>query len=150
LDPTNRYTRTAIASERQADGSAVSQLNLLQTSRASLSQRLTEAEEERDRLQAKLELKLNDRNTRKARLVNEVKRNRPELLRFNEKLGCRISAGAEKGGKAKSTMIKFTFNLINPDDWKYEAKFVIDASKANYQSKCSVACSFDVSSDPFL
>lgn len=99
-------------------------------------QRLTEAEEERDRLQASLDQKMKERDVRKARLVSEVKRNRPELLRFNEKLGCRISAGNEKStGKQKSTTIKFTFNLINPDDWKYEAKFVIDASKSNYKSK---------------
>lgn len=134
---TERDVYAAIASERQADSSAISQLNLLQTSRASLNQRLTEAEEERDRLQTKLQIKLNDRDSRKARLVNEVRRNRPELLRFNEKLGCRISAGSDKSGRARSTTIKFTFNLINPDDWKYEARFVIDANKANYQSECS-------------
>jgi hypothetical protein len=127
---------TAIASERQADSSAQSQLSLLQQSRASLLQRLTEAEEERNRLKAKLDHKMHDRDTRKARLLTEVKRNRPELLRFNEKLGCRISAGgSDKSGKAKSTTIKFTFNLINPDDWRYEAKFVIDASKSNYLSE---------------
>lgn len=134
---TERDVYAAIASERQADSSAISQLNLLQTSRASLNQRLTEAEEERDRLQTKLQIKLNDRDSRKTRLVNEVRRNRPELLRFNEKLGCRISAGSDKSGRARSTTIKFTFNLINPDDWKYEARFVIDANKANYQSECS-------------
>lgn len=113
----------------------MSQLSLLQTSQASLIQRLTEAEEERNRLKAKLDHKMHDRETRKERLLTEVKRNRPELLRFNEKLGCRISAGSDKSGKAKSTTIKFTFNLINPDDWKYEAKFIIDASRSNYQSE---------------
>jgi hypothetical protein len=102
----------------------------------SLEQRLAEAEKERNRLQTNLDKKMQERESRKARLLNEVKRNRPELLRFNEKLGCRVSAGSEKpGGKGAST-IKFTFNLINPDDYSYEAKFVIDASKSNYKSEC--------------
>lgn len=81
-----------------------------------------------------LEQKMRERDSRKARLVSEIKRNRPELLRFNEKLGCRVSAGSEKTASGKST-IKFTFTLINPDDWSYEAKFVIDASKSQYKSE---------------
>lgn len=32
------------------------------------------------------------------------------------------------------SVIKFTFNLFDPSDWSREANFVIDASKAQYQS----------------
>ncbi|UZJ54683.1 hypothetical protein CBS101457_004003 [Exobasidium rhododendri] len=122
-----------IAYERQADNSARAQLTKLQSSLASLEQRLMEADREKNRLERDFERKTQDRELRRARLIHEIKRNRPELLRFNEKLGCRISAGSEKpGGRGKST-IKFTFNLINPEDWSYEAKFVIDASTSHYK-----------------
>ncbi|PWN37877.1 uncharacterized protein FA14DRAFT_142518 [Meira miltonrushii] len=120
-----------VAAERQAESSAQSQLALLQASRTSLGQRLTEAEAERDTLQASLEKKKRAFEQRKQRLTQQVRRNRPELIRFNEKLGCRVSADASKS--SNRSVIKFTFNLIDPDDWSYEANFVIDASRSQYK-----------------
>lgn len=132
-----------VASERQAESSAQSQLALLQASRTSLAQRLAEAESERDSLQATLERKKHSFEQRKNRLTQQVRKNRPELIRFNEKLGCRVSAGhhdpsststmSEFGRSSNRSIIKFTFNLIDPDDWSYEANFVIDASRSQYK-----------------
>jgi kinetochore protein Spc25, fungi type len=132
-----------VAAERQAESSAQSQLALLQASRTSLGQRLTEAEAERDTLQASLEKKKRSFEQRKQRLNQQVRRNRPELMRFNEKLGCRVSAGhqpdpsnstfTDASKSSNRSIIKFTFNLIDPDDWSYEANFVIDASRSQYK-----------------
>lgn len=132
-----------VAAERQAEGAAQSQLALLQASRTSLGQRLTEAESERDTLQASLQQKKHAFEKRKQRLTQQVRRNRPELIRYNEKLGCRISAGhqtdpsnttfTEASKSSNRSMIKFTFNLIDPDDWSYEANFILDASRSQYK-----------------
>lgn len=126
-----------VAAERQAESSAQSQLALLQASRASLAQRLTEAETERDKLQATLKRKKDEYEGRKSRLAQQVRRNKPELQRFNEKLGCRVSAGNGNAGQDRS-IIKFTFNLLDPNDWTYEANFVIDASRSQYKSASCV------------
>lgn len=132
-----------VAAERQAEGAAQSQLALLQASRTSLGQRLTEAESERDSLQRSLEQKKHAFEKRKKRLTQQVRRNRPELIRYNEKLGCRISAGhqtdssnttfTDASKSSNRSMIKFTFNLIDPDDWSYEANFILDASRSQYK-----------------
>lgn len=91
-----------VASERQAESSAQAQLAQLQASRASLAQRLADAEAERDKLQASLERKVQSYEARRHQLAAQVKRNRPELLRFNEKLGCRVSAGSsDASGKSE-------------------------------------------------
>lgn len=92
---------SAVAAERQAEGSAQTQLSQLQASRASLAQRLAEAEAERDKLQAVLDRKARSREARRHQLTVQVKRNKPELLRFNEKLGCRVSAGGDKAGRSR-------------------------------------------------
>lgn len=125
-------------------------LSQLRATQKALLQRLTDAEDERDQLQLMLEQRLQERDRRKARLMNEVKRNKPELRRFNEKLGCRISSG-NKEGDQRNPPIKFTFQLIDAVDWKYEAKFVLDVSKSNYQGECPIS-DFDcvVSSEGLL
>jgi hypothetical protein len=101
-------------------------------------QRLAEAERERDRLQQSFNSKVKERETKKEKLLLQAKRNRPELKRFCEKLGLRLSAGGGGGinaTKTASQTIKFTFNLINPDDYAYEAHLVIDMSQPMYKSE---------------
>lgn len=121
-----------IANERQAESVTKSQLSQLQTSGSTLTQRLNDAEIQRDRLQAVLDQKESEREERRKKLITQVQRNRPELLRFNEKLGCRVSAGSDNSKHGRS-VIKFTFHLIDPNDWAREANFVIDASSSLYQ-----------------
>lgn len=121
-----------VAAEKNAESSAQAQLGLLQSSKTSLAQRLSEVDAERQRLQGVLDEKRREHQERKGRLAVQVRRNKPELSRFNEKLGCRVSAGQDNAGRNRS-IIKFTFNLLDPNDWSFEAHFVIDASRSQYK-----------------
>ncbi|PWN47359.1 hypothetical protein IE53DRAFT_321357 [Violaceomyces palustris] len=115
-----------VASERAADAAYRAKIQTLQSQRASLAQQSSEIQAEINELRTKLEAKKKAKQLQKAKLKAQAERNGPELEMLQSKTGCTIT------GTKANDKLKFSFSLINPDDWAKEYYFIIDVASPSY------------------
>ncbi|EPQ30072.1 uncharacterized protein PFL1_02189 [Pseudozyma flocculosa PF-1] len=115
-----------VSQEREADAQVRSRIQALTSQRASLSQRSAELQAEISEAKAKLEAKKKAKHAQRQRFRAQVDQNGPELKLLESRTGCSIQP--TKVGD----QLRFTFQLVNPDDWSDECFFVVDVSKPQY------------------
>ncbi|EST09472.1 Chromosome segregation protein Spc25 [Kalmanozyma brasiliensis GHG001] len=116
-----------IAKEREQDANLRTRQQTLQAQKASVTQRCNELQAEIAELRQNLESKKQAKEARREKLKEQIDKNGPELRLLEAKTGC--SVVPTKVGD----QLKFTFNLMNADDWSQECHFTIDVSSSKYK-----------------
>ncbi|PWY98196.1 hypothetical protein BCV70DRAFT_201985 [Testicularia cyperi] len=116
-----------IAHEREQDTSLRTRQQALQAQKASVTQRCNELQAEISELRQKLEIRKKAKEAQREKLKEQMDRNGPELRLLEAKTGCSVTP--TKIGD----QLKFTFNLMNPDDWSQECHYTIDVSSSRYK-----------------
>lgn len=124
---TQRQLWDTIAHERDQDANLRSRQQALHAQKASVTQRCNELQAEIAELRHNLETKKHAKQSQRQKLKQQVDKNAPELRLLQAKTGC--SVVPTKVGD----QLKFTFNLMNPDDWSQECHFTIDVSSTKYK-----------------
>lgn len=116
-----------IAQEREQDANLRARQQTLQAQKASVTQRCNELQAEIAELRQTLEKKKQAKESQREKLKEQIDKNGPELRLLEAKTGC--SVVPTKVGD----QLKFTFNLMNADDWSQECHFTIDVSSSKYK-----------------
>lgn len=116
-----------IAQEREQDANLRARQQTLQAQKASVTQRCNELQAEIAELRQTLETKKQAKESQREKLKEQIDKNGPELRLLEAKTGC--SVVPTKVGD----QLKFTFNLMNADDWSQECHFTIDVSSSKYK-----------------
>ncbi len=116
-----------IARERDQDADLRSRQQTLQSQKASVTQRCNELHAEIAELKQNLEKKKLAKESQREKLKEQSDKNAPELRLLESKTGC--SVVPTKVGD----QLKFTFNLMNADDWSQQCHFTIDVSSTKYK-----------------
>lgn len=116
-----------IAKEREQDANLRARQQTLQAQKASVAQRCNELQAEITELRQNLESKKQAKESQRHKLKQQIDKNGPELRLLEAKTGC--SVVPTKVGD----QLKFTFNLMNADDWSKECHFTIDVSSSKYK-----------------
>ncbi|KIS68352.1 uncharacterized protein UMAG_10442 [Mycosarcoma maydis] len=116
-----------IAKERDQDAKLRARQQTLQAQKASVTQRCNELQAEITELRQNLEKKKEAKELQREKLKAQIDKNGPELRLLEAKTGC--SVVPTKVGD----QLKFTFNLMNADDWSKEYHFTIDVSSSRYK-----------------
>ena len=116
-----------IAQERDQDANLRARQQALQAQKASVTQRCNELQAEIAELRQNLEKKKQAKESQREKLKEQIDKNGPELRLLEAKTGC--SVVPTKVGD----QLKFTFNLMNADDWSQECHFTIDVSSSKYK-----------------
>ena len=116
-----------IAQEREQDANLRARQQTLQAQKASVTQRCNELQAEIAELRQNLEKKKQTKESQREKLKEQIDKNGPELRLLQSKTGCSILP--TKVGD----QLKFTFNLMNANDWSQECHFTIDVSSSKYK-----------------
>ncbi|SNX85931.1 uncharacterized protein MEPE_04640 [Melanopsichium pennsylvanicum] len=116
-----------IAQEREQDANLRARQQALQAQKASVTQRCNELQAEIAELRQNLENKKLAKESQREKLKQQIDKNGPELRLLEAKTGC--SVVPTKVGD----QLKFSFNLMNANDWSQECHFTIDVSSSKYK-----------------